>query len=357
MSGQEVAGEGGKGAAAARKRWWVLPVKLVLTVGVTWLILWGAGIRLAEVGTVVDWGLVRLDMPYLLVSVALLFVTFGIAAVLWSRNLVEFGERRVGVAEGAAILLIANLGRYVPGKILALAGVAVLARRRGMSGVRATGAAVTAQMVNLLGAAVVGGWVVVWSAGLSEAWKIAVGVAIVAGLAGFLYFGGAGALLRWVLRRSGHAGELPDASGRSLLRLLPGYILNWMVHGAAFVCLSRGLGMEIGFGVGMTAFAAAYFMGYVVMIAPGGLGVRESGLTLFLTPVPLGMEAGVILAVLQRVWITAVELVGAAVGAVVLRRPAVPTPADIGTGIAEPASIPSPQSETEAAELATEGPA
>ena len=195
-----------------------------------------------------------------------------------------------------------------------------------------------------------------WSAGLSEAWKIALGVAIVAGLAGFLYFGGAGALLRWILRRSGHAGELPDASGRSLLRLLPGYIVNWVVHGAAFVCLSRGIGLDIGFGVGTTAFAAAYFMGYVVMIAPGGIGIRESGLALFLTPI-LGAEAGVVLAVLQRVWITAVELIGAAAGAVVLRQSAVPAPGQAGTDDAESGTISSAQPETEAAELATEGPA
>ena len=351
MSGRESAGEGGKGGADARKRWWALLVKLVLTVGVTWLILWGAGIRLAEVGTV-DWGAVRLDVPYLVLSVALLFVTFGVAAVLWSRNLVEFGERGVGVAEGAAILLIANLGRYVPGKILALAGVAVLARRRGMSGVRATGAAVTAQMVNLLGAAAVGGLVFVWSAELSEAWLVAGSAAIVAGLVGFLYFGGAGALLQWALRRSGYTGDLPDPSGRSLLRLLPGYILNWLIHGAAFVCLSRGLGMEIGFGVGITAFPAAYFVGYVIMIAPGGIGIREGALTWLLTPI-LGAEASLVLSVLQRVWITAAELIGAAAGAVVLRRPIVPAPARNGTEVAEAASLTPSQPEPESPEPAT----
>ena len=335
MSGRKSPGEGVKGVPAARKRWWVPLVKLVLTVAVTWLILRGAGVRLGEVGTV-DWTLVRLDVPFLVLSVVLLFVTFGLAAALWSRNLVEFGERGVGVAEGAAILLVANLGRYVPGKILALAGVAVLARRKGLSGVRATGAAVTAQMVSLLGAAAVGGWVVVWSAGFSEAWQVAVGVAIVAGLAGFLYFGGAGALLRWVLRRSGHTGDLPDPSGRGLLRLLPGYILNWLVHGAAFVCLSRGLGLDIGFWVGTTAFAAAYFVGYIVLVAPAGAGVRESGLVLLLTPL-LGQEATLILAALQRVWITAAELMGAAAGAFVLRRPTVPAPLQPETEVAEPA--------------------
>ncbi|MDE2763023.1 MAG: lysylphosphatidylglycerol synthase domain-containing protein [Gemmatimonadota bacterium] len=336
MSGRESRGEGGKGGVVARRRWWVPPVKLALTVGVTWLILRGAGIRLAEVGTV-DWGMVRLDVPYLVLSVALLLVTFAIAAALWSRNLVELGERGVGVAEGAAILLIANLGRYVPGKILALAGVAVLARRRGMSGVRATGAAVTAQMVNLLGAAAVGGWVVVWSAGFSEVWKVAVGVAIVAGLTGFLYLGGAGALLRWVLRRSGHTGDLPDPSGRSLLRLLPGYMLNWLVHGAAFACLSRGLGADIGFGVATTAFAAAYFAGYVAVFAPAGIGIRESSLAGLLTPI-LGLEASLVLAALQRVWITAAELLGAAAGALVLRRPAPGGPSRPEAEVTEPAT-------------------
>lgn len=355
MSGREAAGEVGKGSAAARKRWWLPLVKLVLTAGVTCLILWGAGIRLAEVKTV-DWGLVQLDVPYLILSVALLFVTFGIAAVLWSRNLVEFGERRVGVVEGSAILMVANLGRYVPGKILAIAGVGVLAQRRGKSGVHAAAAAVTAQMVNLLAAAAVGAFVAVWSAEISEGWRVAVGVAIVAGLFGFLYFGGAGALLRWVLRRSAHTGELPGASGRRLLRLLPGYIFNWMVYGAAFFCLSRSLGLDIGFWVATTAFAAAYFMGYVFLIAPGGIGIRESGLTLTLAPI-LGTDASLILAALQRVWITAVELVGAAAAAIVLGRPAVPTPADTGTGIADPTTISSPKSETDAAELATEGPA
>lgn len=336
MSGRVSPVEGGKRDPGGRKRWWVAPLKLALTIGVTWLILRGAGVRLSEVGTV-DWGLVRLNVPYLVLSVALLFVTFAVTAVLWSRNLVEFGERGVGVAEGAVILLIANLGRYVPGKILALAGVAVLARRRGISGVRATGAAVTAQMVNLLGAAAVGGWVVVWSAGLSEAWQIGVGVGMVAALAGFLYFGGAGALVRWVLRRSGHGEDLPDPSGRGLLRLLPGYVLNWLILGAAFVCLGRGLGMDIGFGMGITAFAAAYFAGYLAVFAPAGLGVRESSLVGLLTPI-LGLEASVILSGLQRVWITAAELVGAGAGAFVLRRPAMPASSPAETEAAEPAT-------------------
>ena len=334
MRGRETRAVEGNRSQATRGRWWLPLVKLLLTVAVTWLILRGAGVRLAEVGRV-DWTLVRPDAPYLALSVVLLLATYGIAAALWSRNLVEFGGRSVGVVEGAAILAVANLGRYVPGKVLALAGVAVLARRRGISGVRAAAAAVTAQMLSLLAAIAVGGWVALWSAGLSEPWRVGVGIALAGGLAGFLYFGGAGALLRWILRKSGHDEDLPDPSGRSLLRLLPGFILNWIVLGAAFVCLSRGLGIDLGFGVGITAFAAAYFAGYVMVFAPAGIGVRESSLVGLLTPV-VGLEASVVLAALQRVWITAVELATAAVAALALRRPAATARAARSAEVADP---------------------
>lgn len=305
---------------AAPRRWWAPLVKLLLTVVMTWLILRGAGIGLAEAWTV-DWTLVQLRATPLVLSVALLAVAFVISAALWSRILVAFGESRIGMGEGAAILLIANLGRYLPGKIAQLAGVAVLARYRGLSAVRATAAAATAQIINLLGAAAVGGWVVLRSGDVAERWGLVWGFAVAAGLVAFLYLGGAGVLLRWIVRRSGQTGELPYPDGRRLLLLLPGYILNWLICGAAFVLLSRGLGLELGFWSGTTAFAAAYFAGYVALFAPAGIGVREGVLAAF-AAASLGLEAGVVLAALQRVWITAVELAGAAVGAFVLRGPA-----------------------------------
>ena len=302
---------------AAPRRWWVPLVKLVLTVGVTWLILRVAGVGLEEFRTV-EWTQVRPRPMLLALSVVLLFATFAIAAALWCRILELFGEARIGVADGAAILLIANLGRYVPGKILQLAGVAVLARRRGLSPVRATAAAVTAQILHLLAAVAVGGWVALSSAGPSEGSRIVLGLATLAILAAFLYFGGAGVLLGWIQRRTGNTGDVPHPDGKRLLALLPGYLLNWVAHGAAFVCLSRGLGLELGFWTGTTVFAAAYFLGYIMLFAPAGIGVRESGLVGMLAPV-LGHEASLVLAALQRVWITGAELAGAAMGVFVLR--------------------------------------
>lgn len=312
--------DGGTDRAGSR-RWWMLPLKLVLAAGVTWLILRGAGLTLAEAWEV-DWSVVRPNAPLLVLSVALLLVTFVIPAALWSRVLVAFGEKPVPVVQGTAMLLIANLGRYVPGKVVQVAGLAVLARRAGMSGVRATGAAIVAQILNLIGAAILGGWVAYQVAGSNGLVGVVVGFGAVVAMGAFLYFGGAEAILRRVLNRVGHTGKLPRSAGRRLLLWVPGYVVNWLVFGAAFASLAAGLGLSIPFGFAATAFAAAYFVGYVSLL-PAGIGVREGSLVFLLTPL-LGPGPSVVLAALQRVWTTAAELVAAGAGAWVLRAPEAP---------------------------------
>ena len=303
--------------AAGPRRWWILLVKVVLAVGLTWLILRGAGLTLAEAWNV-DWSVVRPNVPFLVLSVALLFATFAIPAVLWSRILVALGDKQVPVVRGTAILLLANMGRYVPGKVVQVAGLAVLARRAGLSALRATGAAMVAQILNLIAAAILGGWVAYQVGGSTRTWGLVVGIGAVLAMCAFLYFGGAAVLMQWILKRVGHEGELPAAAGRRLLLWLPGYVFYWVVVGAAFACLAAGLGLPVPVGFATTAFAAAYFAGYISFL-PAGIGVREGSLVLLLTPL-LGPGPSLVLAALQRVWITAAELVGAAASTVLLRK-------------------------------------
>ena len=318
MSTDNAGVDGPRTDRKAARRWCIALAKVALTVAATWLIMRGMGLRLAQ-GWTVNWTLVQFDFAFLALSMGLLFATFVVAAALWSRFVVEFGDSDLALTTSTALLLVANLGRYVPGKVLHLAGLAMLSRRAGLSGGRAAAAAVAAQILTLFSGAVIGGWVAYSSADLAGKWSLALGLVIVLGLAAFVHVGGAGAVLRWILKRSRYSDALPDADGRRLLRWLPGYFLHWLVHGAAFACLARGLGLEVPFGVAVTTFAAAYFIGYVAVFAPAGIGVRESTLAGLLGPI-LGAEASIVLAVLQRVWVTAADVVGAAAGGLVLRR-------------------------------------
>lgn len=313
LSGEE---RGGSGRGHPR-RWGVVAVKIALAAALTWLILRAAGFRLAEAGSSVDWSLLRPDFPLLLLSMVVLFAAFALQGRLWTWLLTRFGGPPLRLAVATAMILVANMGRYIPGKVFQLAGLALLARREGVSGVQAGVAAVTGQLLNLLAAALVGGWAA-WAAGsISEGAGLAAGLAVVLAVAVLVGAGGAGKVLRWLLRRGGHDAEVA-LPGRKVLGLcLAGYIAGWAAYGLAFFWLARGAGLDIPLATAITAFSGAYFVGYISLV-PGGIGVREGGLYVLLVPV-LGPQGSLMLAGLQRLWITVGELLGAAGGAALLK--------------------------------------
>ena len=299
------------------RRWGVAVVKVAIAIALTWLILRAAGFRLAEAGASVDWTLLRPDIPVLLLSVGALFAAFALHARLWAWLLTHFGGPPLRLAVATAMILIANMGRYIPGKVFQLAGLALLAKREGVSAVQAGVAAVTGQVLSLLAAALVGGWAA-WAAGLiAEGIGLAAGLAVVLGAAVLVGAGGAEKLLRWLLRRGGHDAAVALPGWRVLGLCLVGYIAGWAAYGLAFFWLARGSGLDIPLAAAITAFSGAYFVGYISLV-PGGIGVREGGLFLLLAPV-LGPQASLMLAGLQRVWITVGELLGAVGGAVLLK--------------------------------------
>ena len=317
-TGLTLSGEGRAGSRPGdSRRWGVAVVKVAIAIALTWLILRAAGLRLAEAGSSVDWTLLRPNIPVLLLSVGALFAAFALQARLWAWLLTHFGGPPVRLAAATAMILVANMGRYIPGKVFQLAGLALLAKREGVSGVQAGVAAVTGQVLNLLAAALVGGWAAYAAGSISEGIGLAAGLAVVFAVAVLVGAGGAERVLRWLLRRGGHEADVALPGRRVLGLCLAGYIVGWAVYGLAFFWLTRGAGLDVPLATAITAFSGAYFVGYISLV-PGGIGVREAGLSLLLAPV-LGPQVSLMLAGLQRVWITVGELLGAVGGAVLLK--------------------------------------
>jgi hypothetical protein len=93
-----------------------------------------------------------------------------------------------------------------------------------------------------------------------------------------------------------------------------GLVGAWLVNGVGLWCVWRGAGGSVEPGVLTMSgvFAAAYVAGYLVLIAPGGLVVREgtmAGLLAVTAGVPVSVGAAV--AVLARLWAVATELLAA----------------------------------------------
>ncbi len=297
------------------KRLGVLFLQIGLTAVVTWFIFDRIGVDLAFLGTLnlEEW---RPRPVLFLSSCALLAVGYFWSASLWGRLVRDLGGPRLPVWTAVRVFMVANLGRYVPGKVWQIAGLAYLAKREGVQASVATGAAILGQGVALLAAALLGVGALF---GANEPWREVGLVGLVAGIGAVSTIIAAvvvpGFFRRvvtfWfrITRTDPPADGL--GSGNAGLRWLTLYVLNWGIYAAAFWLLYLSFGewrtfLQVG-----PAFAAAYVAGYIAIFAPAGAGIREGALVFLLQPI-MAREAALVLAVVARLWTTAMELIPAA---------------------------------------------
>jgi len=305
------------------KTWWRGPVgalvRIVLTVALTWLAFRAMDLSLRDL-LALDLSIITPRPTWLVVSVILLLASFGVSALLWTGLVTEFSGPVIPLGHAAAFVLVANLGRYIPGKVWQLAGLAYLTAQRGIPPRTAALAAVAGQVFHLGSAALVGGILALERLEISLQWGITVAsvtfvvLAIIGETSVFRSF------LAWAAgSKMGDEDASVHLRRGFAVRWLVLYALNWLVLGTAFWAMTQGLDVPTPWTLAVPGFAAAYLAGYLVLFAPAGIGVREAFLVAALQPV-LGPAGAVAVAGGQRVWITGVELVGAALGALVLRK-------------------------------------
>jgi hypothetical protein len=297
----------------------VRALQLGLTVLVTWLILDRVGLGLGELASVERdrW----IPDPFLATASSLLLLLgYLVSAALWGRVVRDLGGPAVPIRACVEIFMIANLGRYIPGKVWQIAGLAVLARGRGVAPATAAAAGVLGQGLALVAASAIGLGAFLAAPEPYRTWGIVgavlVPVCVAVASVPAVFRRVTGAWFRLTRTEPPHAG-LGSARALGWLAL---YALNWAVFVLAFWVLARSLDLRGGLVPVASAFAASYVLGYAMIFAPAGLGPREGFLIAFLTPHVGAASAGV-LAVVARLWTTLVELVPAgALWVVHLRR-------------------------------------
>ena len=273
----------------SRKQLWTL-----LQVVFVALALWFAGRALAGqwqgvrerlADTHPSWGLVAL-------SVLLVLLDYGLLIQVWRSMLTAWGEGgKLSLKEAARIWFVSNLGRYVPGKVWQIATMAVMAQRRGVSPVTATGASLVVNLANIAS-----GFVVVLATGAavfqsfsSAGPRTGILVAIILG-AGLLLlplaFRIAAPLIARVTR---DRIQLPAVPAQAIWLAALGTAAAWVVYGIAFQWFSRALvhGEAGGTALYVAAFTGSYLVGYLAVFAPGGIVVRELMLATSLTSLGL----------------------------------------------------------------------
>jgi len=253
---------------------------------------------------------VTLDVKigWLAASVGVIFLTYVIQIESW-RRMLRGWDQRLSYPNAARAWTLANLGRYIPGKVWSVAGLVVLAEQ---AGVRRSAAAVSAFAMQ---AVVLGtGVVLVAIATPHAASPVLLGAAVLASLAliGVLAWR---RTAEWLGTLADSKTPLPPLPLSAILLSSGLMLLSWATFGVSFWMLIRGListaGVPLPAAMGM--FALGYVMGLVALIAPGGLGVRDLALVGFLTPL-VGSGGALAVSLASRVQLTITEAGAAGVG-------------------------------------------
>jgi glycosyltransferase 2 family protein len=254
----------------------------------------------------------NIEPGWIVLSAVVVWLMYALLITAWRRMLIAWG-RGLDFWPAARIWTVSSLGKYLPGKVWAVAGMAVMAQRAGVGAGPATGSAVILQVLAIgTGAGVVGltGWGALRAAYPAAVPALAVLLAASATGIGLLLWP---ALVNRVLRVAApDAGPVTPPAGAVAFGVVANAVA-WVGYGVALWLLARGLLPEVGLDLlpAIAVFTASYLAGFLALFAPGGIGVRE-GVFILMLQGPIGIGAATALAIASRLLLTVTEL-GAAV--------------------------------------------
>lgn len=255
-----------------------------------------------------DW---RIRPGWIAASLALATANLLEMSSVWVKMFRESGGG-VGYPEGWRIWSATNVGRYIPGKLWHLGGLTVYLRERGESGAAGLVSSVAFQVLILVTGAAAAGTVLVGRPDLlggASSWTTAAVLVILAA-----------SLHPAVLRRATELAsrllgeedvDVERVGSRGLALSSVAILASWAVYGLSLWCLLRGVlgGGAPGLPETTAVFAASYVAGYLVLVSPGGLVVRESVMVGLLVSLGgLGVGVATVVAVAYRLVTTASEL-------------------------------------------------
>ena len=282
------------------------------------LLAWSVAGRRAELAA----ALPRLHPGTLAAS--LLLACAGLAAQMLSwRSLLVGTGGAPPLAASARVYFHGQLGKYVPGSVWAVVAQAELGRAHRIARTRSAAVALGALGVLLVvGGAVAAVGLAAGSPGSLARYRWALAV-VPLGVVALLppVFDRLVALAQRVLRRGG---EPVHVQGRALAGSAAWALVMWLLFGAHAAVLVQDLAPgdpARGALVSTGAFALAWVVGFLVVVAPAGAGPREAALVLALSPL-LGTADALLVALVSRVLMVAADAAAAGVAALLGRRPA-----------------------------------
>jgi hypothetical protein len=285
------------------------PVFLAAQLALAAIVLWLAWRALEpDLGSLgAAWTNVELRALPLAISGLLVLMSYAVLILTWCLVVAAWGSR-ISPGTAARIWFVSNLGRYIPGKVWAIAAMGTMAQRAGVSPAAAVGSSLYINAINVLAGFAVCLLVAPTATPAPPVIAVPFGIAAAALV---LVPRALPAVVQWVAKRLGRDVVLAPLRYSTIAVTFVACVAAWMLYGVAFQFLSIG---TIGDPSGATldyiaVFTGSYLIGFLAFFAPGGAVVREATMITQAKQLALMPAADIaLLAVISRVWLTLFEL-------------------------------------------------
>lgn len=254
-----------------------------------------------------------------------LLASWLLEVAVWRRLLRQLGGE-LSYALAWRIWFLSAITRYIPGNIWQPLSMTVMGRERGIRATATLTSIVTYQLVNLMAATLIAALYFPLTGNLGllagilppaiARWMILLLLPLLVFLARPIW------LVKGVNWGLAHLGREPlplHLTTRELLWAWMLVTLVWGFIGVGFLFLTAAISAEppatiLAQGVHLiAAYPLSYAAGYMSLVTPSGLGVREGVAYLLLAPI-IGGATATLAALLMRVWLALGELAAAGVG-------------------------------------------
>jgi uncharacterized membrane protein YbhN (UPF0104 family) len=262
---------------------------------------------------------IHVSLPYLLASyLVLVFLHFPLFGWLWQSILGSLGVS-MPLMRATVITAVSNIGKYVPGKVWFTVGRMSFAKRYGASEAKVVVSVALEIAITLLGGLVLLAFAVLFlpsSLVPSQAYAL---LALVPVCLVILFPPVLNKLVSTALKVARQPHFELCLSYRRLLGMLGICLLDWLAQGtASYLLVNSFYPLPLAkLPVLLGGYAISWMVGFLVLVAPAGLGIREGVYTVILKTVVAGPIA-IVTALVTRVWMTVGELLAAVVGLALL---------------------------------------
>jgi uncharacterized membrane protein YbhN (UPF0104 family) len=244
---------------------------------------------------------------FLAVSVVFLIAGYLTKSFVWTQTL-KFKNLPVTFRSGVISVGLAELGKYIPGKLWIILGRAGYISENYSYKLKDTSyVSFYTQILTIWSGLLIGaaGFLFIpvpakWAAIFLTGFVLLTLILFVPSLQDFFL-----GIVNKILKKNV---DLPVVRINELVRLVPYFLFDWIIRIAGFGLLLSALSPEFFKFMFLPGYPLSITLGILAVVAPGGLGVREGILVFWLHSGGLSVESATTISLITRLWMLTGEL-------------------------------------------------